>query len=108
MNPEAQPATPMGFSVARWENERTLVVETTRVSFPWYNTAGVPQSEDVAIVERFILSADELRLAHEITVTDPATFTTPARRTSEWMAVPGIEVRPFELDCDYNPWVVTG
>ena len=53
------------------------------------------------------LSADELRLAHEITVTDPATFTTPARRTSEWMAVPGIEVRPFELDCDYNPWVVT-
>ncbi len=105
IDPATQPATPMGYSVGRWEDERTLVVETSRVSFPWYNTAGVPQSENVSMVERFVLREDELRLTHEIIVTDPATFTRPARRTTEWMAVPGIEVRPYELDCDVNPWV---
>jgi hypothetical protein len=105
IDPETQPATPMGFSVGRWEGQHTLVVETSRVSFPWYSTTGIPQSEDVSMVERFTLSDDELRLTHEITVTDPATFTTPARRTSEWLAVPGIEVRPFESNCDFNPWI---
>ena len=30
---KTQPASPMGFSVAHWEDERTLVVETSRVSF---------------------------------------------------------------------------
>jgi len=108
IDPETQPATPMGFSVGRWEGEHTLVVETSRVSFSWYNTTGVPQTEDVSMVERFTLSDDELRLHHEITVTDPVTFTTPARRTSEWVAVPGIEVRPYEIDCAFNPWIPAG
>ena len=105
IDPNTQPATPMGFSVGRWEDAHTLIVETSRVSFPWYSTTGVPQSEDVSMVELFTLSEDELRLYHEITVTDPTTFTTPARRTSEWIAVPGIEVRPYEIDCDFNPWI---
>ena len=107
VDPETQLASPMGFSVAHWEDERTLVVETSRVSSGWYNTSGVPLSDDASIVERFTLSENELRLNHEIVVTDPATFTTPARRTSEWVAVPGIQVRPFDMSCDYNPWVVT-
>ncbi len=105
VSPETQPATPMGFSLAHWENERSLVVETSRVSFRWYNTSGVPQSENVSMVERFTLSEDELRLTHEIIVTDPTMLATPARRTTEWVAVPGIRVRPFDMSCDNNPWV---
>ena len=52
-DPGAQPASRLGYSVVRWEGDRTLVVSTTRIDFPWYNTTGGPQSEDVTVHERF-------------------------------------------------------
>ena len=104
-DPGAQPASRLGYSVGRWEDERTLVVSTTRINFPWYNTTGVPQSEDVTVHERFTLSDDELRLSYEQVVTDPATFTAPARLTGEWVAIPGIEIQPFDMDCSDNAYL---
>ena len=38
-------------------------------------------------------------------VTDPATFTAPARLTGEWMAIPGIEIQPFDMDCSDNAYL---
>lgn len=55
--------------------------------------------------ERFTLSDDELRLYYEQVVTDPATFTAPARLTGEWMAIPGIEIQPFDMDCSDNAYL---
>lgn len=91
----AQPATRLGFSVGRWEG-RTLVVETTRVSWPYFDDLGAPQSEAVKIVERFTLSADEEHLDYDVTVTDPATFTAPAKISGgQWEWTPGEEIKPF-------------
>ncbi len=104
-DPSAQPASRLGYSVGRWEDERTLIVETTRINFPWHNTSGVPQSEGVTVVERFTLSDDELRLGYEQVVTDPATLTAPARLTGEWAAIPGIEIQPFDMDCSDNAYL---
>ena len=103
----SQPATRLGFSVGHWENERTLVVHTSRISFPWFSTSGIPQSEDVSMVERFTLSEDELQLDYEITTTDPATFVVPQTSTALWVAVDGVEIQPFDMNCDDNPWVRT-
>jgi len=100
-----QPATPLGFSVGHWEDEHTLVVNTSRVSFPWFSTSGVPQTEEVAMVEKFTLSDDELRLSYEIIATDPAIFVEPHTSTGEWVAVGGIEIQPFDMNCGDNPWV---
>ncbi|HEY5622373.1 MAG TPA: DUF6152 family protein [Gammaproteobacteria bacterium] len=105
VDPATQPASRLGYSVGRWEDERTLVVETTRINFPWYNTSGVPQSEDVKVFERFTLSEDELRLGYEQIVTDPATFTAPARLTGEWAAIPGIEIQRFDMDCSDDAYL---
>ena len=94
-NPEAQPATPLGYSVGNWEGD-TLVVRTTRVSWPYFNESGsIPQSEAVAIDERFTVGADD-RLVYEIVVTDPATFTAPvsARFVLGWR--PDVVVEPYE------------
>ena len=55
--------------------------------------------------ERFTLSDDELRLHYEQVVTDPATFTASARLTGEWMAIPGIEIQPFDMDCSDNAYL---
>lgn len=105
IDPATQPLSRLGFSIGRWENERTLVVETSRINFPWFNTSGVPQSDEAKVVERFTLSENELRLSYEMTATDPATLTAPARSRGEWMAVPGIEIQPFDMDCADNAYL---
>jgi hypothetical protein len=87
-------ASILGYSVGKWENGE-LVVTTTRVSWPFYDTIGTPQSEAVEIVERFKLSADQTRLDFRITVSDPATLTAPAVVDGHWLAL-GHEVQRFD------------
>ena len=57
VDPETQPATPLGYSVGRWEDD-TLVVTTTRIDWPISDRRGAPQSADAMHIERFTPSAD--------------------------------------------------
>jgi len=91
--PEEAPASRLGYSVGRWEGA-TLVVETTRVNWPYFDNIGTLQSEDVVMVERFTLSDDQGRLNYHLTITDPATFTEPATITGHWLAL-GEEIAAF-------------
>ena len=100
IDPAAQPANRMGVSIGHWENERTLVVETSRISFGWFDQDGTPQSEDSRIVERFELNEAGDGIAYRITLTDPATFTQPVTGHAQWAAVPGIRIRPFAMFCE--------
>ena len=84
--PDDQPATPLGYSVGRWESN-TLVVTTTRVNWPYFDNIGTPQSEAVEYIERFTLSEDQSRLDYRLTITDPATFTEPAIYERYWLAL---------------------
>ena len=104
IDPATQPTSHMGFSVGRWENDSTLVVETSRMNFPWQDSSGVPMSEDAFAVERFTLSENELRLSYEITLTDPATLTAPSIKYLTWMAVPGLEIQNIPQDCSDDPY----
>jgi hypothetical protein len=76
--PADTPFTPLGFSIGRWEDETTLVVETTRIDWPYFDRIGTPQSRDVTTIERFSLGPDGKQLSYVIAITDPATFTGPA------------------------------
>ena len=100
VDPVSQPPSRQGFSVGRWEDPRTLVVETSRVSFGWLNQDGIPQSEDSTIVERFELNEAGDGIAYGITLTDPETFTQPVMGRAQWVAVPGIRIRPFAMYCE--------
>jgi hypothetical protein len=93
----AAPATPIlrGFSVGHWENEHTLLVTTTQVSWPYYDDFGTPQSAAVRIVERFTLNPAEDRLDYTATVTDRATFTEPVTTSTYWHWVPGETLKPY-------------
>jgi len=98
MQPLASPPAPsaLGYSVGRWDGD-TLVVETNRVNWPRFNyTGSIPQSEAVAIVERFTVDESHDELVYEMTVTDPATFTAPV--SMQWTLVwrPDLVVEPFE------------
>ena len=81
--------------MGRWEGN-TLVVETTRINYPFFNQSGIRQSEDVRTVERFALSDDQTRLDFSMTIIDPQVFTEPATATRTYVALG----EPFvPLDC---------
>ena len=85
----------LGISVGHWEGN-TLVVETTDVTWGWYDTVGIPLSQDARMVERFTLAEDGSRLDWTMHLTDPATFTAPIDLEKFWFYVPGVEVQPYE------------
>jgi hypothetical protein len=92
---EEQPASLLGYSVGEWDG-RALVVTTTRINWPHFNTVGIPLSEAVEIIERFTPSEDGSRLDYAMTVTDPATFTEPVALEKYWLWLPDIEVGRYE------------
>lgn len=93
---EGQPASPLGYSVGRWEGN-TLVIETDKINAPFFDDRGTPQSEAVRIVERFTLSEDETRLDWLATVYDDATFTEPMVMPDlHWEWVPGESLKTYE------------
>jgi Family of unknown function (DUF6152) len=93
--PANEPPSPLGYSVGRWDG-RTLVVTTTRVSWPYFSQLGIPQSPAVEIVERFTPTQDGSRLDYEMTVTDPVTFTRPVVLATHWLWLPNVRRMPYE------------
>ena len=96
LEPDAatQPVSPVG--LGRWEGN-TLVVATTRIGWPYFDSSGTPQGPAVQVTERFTLSDDQSRLAFRMTVVDPETFTGPATREWHYLAL-GEEF--FVIDCN--------
>jgi hypothetical protein len=84
-----------GISVGRWEDD-TLVVTTTDLDFPWFDQAGIPQSDALQLIERFSVSTDDRYLNYSVTATDSAVFTEPVELTRRWLSVPGEAVRSYE------------
>ena len=85
----------LGYSVGRWEGD-TLIVETSRIDYPYFNDQGIPQSEHLEIVERFTLSENGTKLDWTATVTDPETFTEPIVMPEfHWDWIPGQEIKPY-------------
>ena len=85
----------LGFSVGHWE-DNTLIVNTSHLSWGWYDTVGIPLSENATIVEELTLHKDGSQLDWTMTVNDPATFTEPVVLEKFWLYIPGVEVRSFD------------
>jgi hypothetical protein len=86
---------PLGDSVGRWDGA-TLVVTTTRISWPFFSQLGIRQSPAVEVVERFTPTPDGSRLDYEMTVTDAATFTRPVVLRQHWLWLPNVTLLPYE------------
>lgn len=98
--PEDAPTSLLGYSVGSWEDDRTLVVDTGRVDFPYLDDAGTPMSGDVRMRERFVLSEDGNDLTYEISVTDPENLAEPAVWDAAWTWIPGVSIQPFECEVE--------
>ena len=97
-DPDATPS-PLGHSTGHWE-DGTLVVNTSRINWPWYDQNGLPQSDAVETVERFTVNEEGSRLEYEVVVTDRWLFTEPVTLAKSWRWIPGDEVLPFDCTDD--------
>jgi hypothetical protein len=99
---DAAPAglSQFGFSRGRWDGT-TLVVETDNIQQQYFDSDGVPQSDQMHTVERFTPTADYARLDYRITVTDPVYFTAPFDLTRYFVWNPGNTVHPYQCEEHY-------
>ena len=95
VDPETQPATPLGYSVGRWEDD-TLVVTTTRIDWPISDREGVPQSPDAMHIERFTPAADGRTMTFELTSIDPVYLIGSVVRTGVYSWLPGEVIEPYD------------
>lgn len=77
-----------GYSVGHWENDNTLVIDTTGVDErPWLDEEGHPRSSSARIQERYT-RPDQYNLQLTVTVDDPKFYTKPwtfMRANFYWM-----------------------
>jgi hypothetical protein len=90
-----------GFSRGRWEGN-TLVVETDHIQAQYFDPDGVPQSDQIHTLERFVPNAAYDRLDYTITVEDPVYFTEPFTLSRYFVWRPGTIVHPYE--CLERDW----
>jgi Family of unknown function (DUF6152) len=99
-DPATVPPSPLGFSIGHWEGS-TLAVETTRVSWPYLDGDGTPQTVDVRMIERFTLADGGARLDYELTVSEPTSLEVPAVWDAYWLWDPSVTIKPY--DCRFEP-----
>jgi hypothetical protein len=93
--PEGTVPNPLGYSTGRLEGD-TLVVTSTHINWPFFDQAGIGQSEQSVITERFTVIEDGSEMQYEMVVNDPVTFTRPVQLHKKWLYVPDEEIIPFE------------
>ncbi len=95
VDPADVQASPLGYSVGRWEGD-TLMVTTTRIDWPYFDRVGAPQSTGV-VVEESIRALDEgERLEYIMTITDPSTLLDPFVWEGAWEWRRGEEVGRYD------------
>lgn len=97
--PENVPPTSNGYSVGHWENDNTLVIETTRLLPGWLDGSGLPMSgEGTRTVERIVFSEDHLSADRTMTIHDPY-YTAPLTRVRGWARDNNMDVYE-QTSCD--------
>ena len=99
--PADVPLSPLGYSVGRWEG-KTLVVDTSRINWPYFDRSGAPQTQNVAINERFTVVQDGNRLDYVMTVNEPASLVKPFVWNAYFVWNPSEAINPYE--CTLEEW----
>jgi len=87
--------TLFGFSRGHWD-ETTLVVETDHIAAGYFDFYGVPQSDQISVVERFMPNTDYSRLDYSLTTTDSINFSEPFELTRYFVWKPEMSVHEYE------------
>jgi len=88
-----------GYSVGRWEDDYTLVVQTIGMDErTWLDNAGNPHSFDLRVEERYHrVNRDTLELT--VTIDDPTAYAKP------WTPRTGLPMKLMPPDTDLREWI---
>ena len=86
----------LGYSLGYWEDEFTLVVNTSHVNWGNFDGQGVPASTQLESIERFELSRQGDRLDYSITISDPVYLIEPMTFGKHWVWYPDAEVGVYD------------
>ena len=92
----------MGFSSGRWQDENTLVVETSGITPERLDNLGTPFSDEISLLETFTVAEDGNRLNYHVRVSDPNTFTEPFEEARFWEWRPEIVVGAYICEQDQS------
>ena len=90
--PDYAAHTFMGFSTGTWEGD-VLVVTTTHIKQGWIRRNGIAHSDQATMIEHYIRHGNFLTVV--TMVTDPAYFTEPFYRSSNWEWAPNQNIGPY-------------
>lgn len=85
VDPQTQAYSSLGYSTGEWENEKTLVVKTSRIDFPFMDLTGVKQSKEVSIKERYVLNDDQSQVEFTVIVNDPVMLKQAHIKRGVWL-----------------------
>jgi len=97
---EGQPESLLGYSVGRWEDDRTLLVTTTQMGWGHFDGQGIPASTAAEMVERFAVSPLGDRLDYTMTFTDPENLIEPVTLGKHWVWYPDAEVAVYDCSLE--------
>lgn len=93
--PDDIPPGWFGYSIGHWEGD-TLVVDTRNIRVEnIITTDGLPQSDQMRVIERFTLLDDGETLEVDVTAIDPAYYTEPMHIQIYWSKSNDVEHQEF-------------
>ena len=90
----------MSFSWTGRREDGTLIVSTSKISWPFFNRVGIRQSDEVEVQERFRLADGDETLIYELTITDPQTLMEPYVWDGRWIWRPGEVVNRYDCSLE--------
>ncbi len=90
----ALPPGPLGYSVGHWE-DKTLVVHTANINWPYFDRSGIPLSNQATVDERFEIDEAGSHLVIDIVTTDPINFNEPIA-SQRFYALLGEAVKTYD------------
>jgi len=96
-HPADAPHSKMGYSTGYWDGA-DLVVETSHIAASTITNNGLDHSDDLRMVERYRIDADNGRLVATQWFSDPTMIANNGARWIEWELREGEYVYPYECD----------
>ena len=89
----------MGTSIGKWEGDSLVVTTAGFNEKTNLDTVGHPHSDQMKVTERYTRS-DEKRIAYEVVIDDPKTYTKPWKNVRQFTLRPDWDI--MEFSCEEN------
>lgn len=85
IDPVTQPYSALGFSTGHWEDKNTLIITTSNINFPFMDLTGIKQSNQVTVLETYVLNENQSQVEYTVIIKDPLMLKEPHVKRGIWL-----------------------